>query len=724
MPLSKFMLKAAQITLDAVFKASNADMRVHDVERIPAASVIYVVNHFTRMETAFLPYLIHKHTQKHALSLAHHSFFKGKLEKILPKMGAVSTKDPDRDKVLINAMLTGNMSLIIFPEGQMIKDKKLIEKGKYLVYNAGIRRPPHTGAASIALKAEIIRQLMKKMYYDKRNEELEFYKKVYEIDRLDMDGVIAGSTYIVPINITYYPIRARNNMIKRVVERFAGEVKGRLAEELEVEGTMLTRGVDIDINFGKAIRIKDYLKKTSVIKDIVKCGKETCFDEFTSQPAVKRLSSKIMQEYMKSIYSMTTVNHDHIFAYILLFYPSNIIPDYDFKNRASLAIERIKEVKLTSFHSTLLTKNENIGADVFHEKYDSFIEEALQNGLIKMKGSDIVRITNRFTPSYNFHNIRQDNFIEVLKNEIEPLGELTGMLRRIMLMPPWMIKRMVRETFEKLDMRIFRQDYKKYYREGETRTEKNGAPFFLHNVFNKFGVLLVHGYMAAPGEVRRLAERLYAAGYSVYGVRLRGHGTSPNDLAHVRWQDWNESVNRGYVVMKNAVSKFVIAGFSTGAGLALMQASKKGEKFQGVISINAPLRLQNIKAQLSAPVSFFNTILKKFKMNSSSMEFVPNHPDNPEINYRRNPVHGVYELGKLMKIVEGGLPGIKIPALIIQGSHDPVVNPESADEIFEKIDSPKKELLKIHASRHGIINGDELDEVMDNILPFLKKVLR
>ncbi len=724
MPLSKFMLGAAKITLNAVFKASAADIRVHDTERIPAASVLYVVNHFTRIETAFLPYIIYKNTKKHALSLAHHSFFKGKLESFLHKMGAVSTKDPDRDLVLTNAMLTGNMSLIIFPEGQMIKDKKLIEKGKYLVYNAGMRRPPHTGAATIALKTEIIRQLMKKLYSERRTAELEIFKEAYKIEKNDLDAVIAGSTYIVPVNITYYPIRARNNVIKQLVEKFAGKVSSRLAEELEVEGTMLTRGVDIDINFGKAIRIQDYLKKTSLVKDIIKCGRETCFNEFTSEKIAKKLSVKIMQEYMQSIYSMTTVNHDHIFAYILLFYSSNTIPDYDFKNRASLAIEKIKELKLTSFHSTLVKRNENIGADVFHEKYDSFIEEAQKNGLIKMKENNIVRINSKFTPTYNFHNIRQDNFIEVLKNEIEPIRELTGMLRRIMIMPPWVVKHMIRDTFQKLDMKIFKADYKKYYREGETRPEHNGAPFFYHNVFNKFGILLVHGYMAAPGEVRHLAQKLYAAGYSVYGVRLRGHGTTPEDLAQVQWQDWYESVNRGYVVMKNSVNKFVVAGFSTGAGLALLQAEKKNEKFSGLISINAPLKLQNIKAHLSGPVSFFNTILKKFKLNNGTMEFVPNHPDNPEINYRRNPVHGVSELGKMMKVVEDHLTEIKIPSLVIQASDDPVVNPESADQIFEKIDSTKKELVKINSARHGILSGEELNVVVDNIIPFLKKVFR
>jgi len=722
MTLSKFMLSAARLTLDAVFKASEADIRVHGDENIPASHVLFAVNHFTRMETAFLPYIIHKYTNQHSLSLADSSFFKGKLDSLLHKMGAVSTKDPDRDKVLANALLTGKMNVIIFPEGQMIKDKKLIEKGKLLVYNTGIRRPPHTGAAKIALQVEIYRQIIKKLYEKKRFEDIDLIKDVYDFKKEDMASILTGTTYIVPVNITYYPIRARNNLIKRMVEKFTGETTGRVAEELEIEGTMLTKGVDIDINFGKAIKMSDYIHSTSIIKNIFACRQETCFGEIGDSDYINRLSIKVMQKYMDSIYSMTTVNHDHIFAYILANYPKNSIRDYDFKNRASLAMERIKKLKMYSFHSTLSKKRENIGSDVFHEKYDSFMEEAVKNNLVELKGDTIIKNMGKFALLYNFHIVRKDNFIEVLKNEIEPLTELTTMLRRIMFMTPWLVKLKIKNTFLKLDMKIFLDDYTYFYREGVSKPEKTGEPFFLHNIFNTHGVILVHGYMAAPEEVRLLAEKLYKAGYSVYCVRLRGHGTTPEDLAGRRWQDWNESVNRGYVIMKNSVTDFVIAGFSTGAGLALLQAAQKGDKLKALISISAPLRLKDIRASLTGAVCFFNTILKKFKIQKGKMEFVPNVPENPDINYSRNPINGTYELGKLMKHVEENLSKITIPALIIQATGDPVVNPQSADEIYSKISSTDKELIKIKSNKHGIVRGKELKEVADEIIFFLNRI--
>ena len=176
--------------------------------------------------------------------------------------------------------------------------------------------------------------------------------------------------------------------------------------------------------------------------------------------------------------------------------------------------------------------------------------------------------------------------------------------------------------------------------------------------------------------------------------------------------------------MENTVRDFVIAGFSTGAGLALLQASNKGKKFKGVISINAPLHLKNITAHLSSAVVAWNKMLKKMHITKGTFEYVENVPENPGINYFKNPIRGVKELEKLMKIVEGTLQNVDIPALIIQGSNDPIVNPASALEIFEKLGTEKKEILRIFSKRHGIVRGEESAQVGDRVLGFLDKVFR
>ena len=132
MNISNTLIKTTMITLDALIKASGTDIRLHGTEKVPDQPVLYVINHFTRMETILMPYIIKKNIKKYPISLADQSFFGGKMGDIMDKYGAISTVNPNRDAILINALLTDSNPVIIFPEGQMIKDKKIIEKGKYI----------------------------------------------------------------------------------------------------------------------------------------------------------------------------------------------------------------------------------------------------------------------------------------------------------------------------------------------------------------------------------------------------------------------------------------------------------------------------------------------------------------------------------------------------------------------------------------------------------------
>ena len=88
----------------------------------------------------------------------------------------------------------------------------------------------------------------------------------------------------------------------------------------------------------------------------------------------------------------------------------------------------------------------------------------------------------------------------------------------------------------------------------------------------------------------------------------------------------------------------------------------------------------------------------------------------------RNPVSGGNELEKLMKQVENQLKNVMEPTLIIQGSDDPVVNSVSAQEIFEKLGTKEKQVLRIYAAHHGIWRGGEADKVNAMVLMFLREL--
>ncbi len=90
------------------------------------------------------------------------------------------------------------------------------------------------------------------------------------------------------------------------------------------------------------------------------------------------------------------------------------------------------------------------------------------------------------------------------------------------------------------------------------------------------GVLLVHGLSDSPYSLRAVAERLHAVGYTVVGLRVPGHGTSPRALAEVAWEDWTAAVRvavRETRRLTPAGTPLVLMGYSNGGALSVHYAT-------------------------------------------------------------------------------------------------------------------------------------------------------
>ena len=144
--MNRFAYRTTGIAIKTISNLSKANIVLHGQENIPAGSIIFVINHFTRLETFLMPYQIFTVTKVPVWSLADYELFQGAFGNYLGKVGALSTKSPHRDQLIVKTLLTGEANWIIFPEGRMVKNKKIIEKGQFMVSRAGGKHPPHTGA--------------------------------------------------------------------------------------------------------------------------------------------------------------------------------------------------------------------------------------------------------------------------------------------------------------------------------------------------------------------------------------------------------------------------------------------------------------------------------------------------------------------------------------------------------------------------------------------------
>jgi len=716
--MNRFAYRTTGLAIRTVSNLSKANITLYGQDKIPQGSIIFVINHFTRLETLLMPYQIFTLTKVPVWSLADYELFRGAFGTYLEKVGALSTKSPERDRLIVKTLLTGEANWIIFPEGRMVKNKKLIEKGRFMISWAGGKRPPHTGAGTLAIRTEFYRRRLRRLSEDKPDE-AEYLMDLFQIESLQ--PVLDRNTYIVPVNLTYYPIRARENILSNLALRLVDDLPDRFMEELMTEGSMLISGVDIDIRFGDPILIGECLQNTAIEKDIGEKRRINFDDPIPSKSAMRKEALKLMQRYMTDIYNMTTVNLDHLFASMLRCLRFKKIDEFDLRRRVFLAANSIRRQTGLYLNRSLKEDQIHLLTDDRFRKIADFMTIALEKGNLKKINGRLIIDSSMFSSPYDFHRARIDNPIDVMANAVEPLTELQRTVRRLASQPGFWIKRNVAKHLMGQAVAEYKRDYDTFYVQGESKPLDVGMPFIIKGKSKNVGILLSHGYMAAPLEVKALAVYLGNMGFWVYVPRLKGHGTSPDDLATRSYQDWMASIDRGYAIISSICQKVVVGGFSTGAGLALDLAARVKE-IAGVFAVSAPMTLKDFSSKFAPAVDMWNRIMDKAYRIGPKKEFVENKPENPHINYLRNPISGVRELERLMDDIEPKLPDLKMPALIIQSRRDPVVDPKGSRKIFELLGTKEKEYLLFNFDRHGILLGDGSQRVYKAIGEFIRQV--
>jgi carboxylesterase len=241
----------------------------------------------------------------------------------------------------------------------------------------------------------------------------------------------------------------------------------------------------------------------------------------------------------------------------------------------------------------------------------------------------------------------------------------------------------------------------------------NGDPFFWEA--GPTGVLLMHGFTATTAEVRPLAEKLLAAGYTVAGPVLPGHNTDdPANINRYTWRDWVAEAEKAYRELATRCERVFVGGESTGGVLALWLAAHHPQISGSLLYAPAiKLRIRpvdQVKLHLIAP---FVPYLPKQNKDESL----------PWKGYTVNPIKGVQQLLKLQKQVWPLLPQIRRPVLIIQGREDATVDPAVPDEIYRRVRATLKEIHWMENSGHCVTIDRDAGRVAEITLAFIAKVL-
>ena len=203
---------------------------------------------------------------------------------------------------------------------------------------------------------------------------------------------------------------------------------------------------------------------------------------------------------------------------------------------------------------------------------------------------------------------------------------------------------------------------------------------------NQIGVLLVHGFTGSPASLAPWADYLAQQGFTVSLPRLRGHGTTWQELNHSNWEEWYEDLSRAFTELKKQCTKVFIAGFSVGGALALRLAEIHGNEIEGVIALNASIFDDRKRMK-------FIPLLSKFVSSLSAEGTDVAMPNPPQHSYNRLPLKALRSVQELWSLVERDLYLVTQPLLVAYSLNDHVVHPVCSETIINSVSSNIREVV-------------------------------
>jgi carboxylesterase len=230
----------------------------------------------------------------------------------------------------------------------------------------------------------------------------------------------------------------------------------------------------------------------------------------------------------------------------------------------------------------------------------------------------------------------------------------------------------------------------------------------------RIGVVLSHGFTGSPHGLRAWAHSFAAAGFAVRMPLLPGHGTSWQDLARTRWQQWHGALDEAYLELDADCDYVFSAGLSMGGALALRIAATR--PVAGVVLVNPGLVIDDPRAPLAG-------ILKLVMKSTPAIANDILKEGMDEGAYPRTPVAAAHELNKMFKDTLRMLPRVTAPVRVFRSTIDHVVSDSSIVALRRGLTHAPLELVRLENSYHVATMDNDAEQIFEGSVDFIRSVV-
>jgi len=225
-------------------------------------------------------------------------------------------------------------------------------------------------------------------------------------------------------------------------------------------------------------------------------------------------------------------------------------------------------------------------------------------------------------------------------------------------------------------------------------------------------VLLLHGFTGNSADCRMLARFLEKKGYTCHAPQYKGHGVPPEELVHTGPDNWWQDVMEGYNLLKDrGHSEIAVAGLSLGGVFSLKLGYTVPIK--GIVPMCAPMYIKSEEIMYQGILEYAREY-KKYEGKSDEVI------EQEMLEFQKTPMKTLKALQQLISDVRNNVDMIYAPTFVVQARHDHMINTESANIIYNEVESTNKKIKWYEESGHVITLDKERDQLHEDVYEFLE----
>lgn len=201
-------------------------------------------------------------------------------------------------------------------------------------------------------------------------------------------------------------------------------------------------------------------------------------------------------------------------------------------------------------------------------------------------------------------------------------------------------------------------------------------------------------------------------GYTSLAPHYHGHGGPAEELIQTGPDDWWPDVLEAYNQLKDAgYDQIAVAGLSLGGVFSLKLGAERPVK--GIVTMNAPMSMRSLDLMYEGVLHYAREYKKLEGKEEETIE--------AEVTVlREKSMPSLVDLQKLIENVREEVDTIYAPLLVVQSTHDEVINTNSGQIIYDNAESTNKKISHYEKSKHVITLGPEKNELHEEIFEFLE----